>query len=296
VTECNGAGACETGNGAACSQASQCQSGFCVDGVCCNTACSGLCQACSNAKTGSANGTCANITINTDPDNECSGGASCSGGACTQGATCMTGSGCASGFCVDGFCCNSACSGLCQACSNAKTGGANGTCANVTVNTDPDNECSGAALCNAGKCTQGALCMQNADCGSGFCVDGVCCNSACGGLCQACSAAKTGGADGTCGNVTANIDPDNECTTECNGAGACEATNGAACVQASQCQSGFCVDGFCCDMACNGLCQSCSGSSTTGGINGMCDYIKASTDPDNECAGAQNCNGAGVCQ
>ena len=57
-----------------------------------------------------------------------------------------------------------------------------------------NNECTGST---GGKCT------QNSDCSTGFCVDGVCCNSACGGSsktdCQACSVAAGAAKDGTCG-------------------------------------------------------------------------------------------------
>lgn len=85
-TTCNGSGACALfANGSACSLNAECGSGFCVDGVCCNVACNGVCQACTAAKKGSgSNGTCGNIAVNTDPDNECSGGLGlCNGsGAC----------------------------------------------------------------------------------------------------------------------------------------------------------------------------------------------------------------------
>lgn len=53
----------------------------------------------------------------------------------------------------------------------------------------------------------GDRCSSAPECKSGFCVDGVCCNSACGGGalsdCQACSKALGAAVDGTCGNVTA---------------------------------------------------------------------------------------------
>ena len=53
----------------------------------------------------------------------------------------------------------------------------------------------------------GEACTEGAGCQSGFCVDGVCCESACGGGagndCQACSGAAGGAADGTCGAVRA---------------------------------------------------------------------------------------------
>jgi hypothetical protein len=49
----------------------------------------------------------------------------------------------------------------------------------------------------------GQACSVNADCETNFCVDGVCCNSACGGTnttdCQACSVAAGATQDGLCG-------------------------------------------------------------------------------------------------
>jgi len=70
-------------NGTVCSGAGECCSGYCVDNYCCNTACGGTCQACVLSKTGSATGTCANITSNTDPDSECAGACSvCQSGSC----------------------------------------------------------------------------------------------------------------------------------------------------------------------------------------------------------------------
>ncbi|MFO0590653.1 MAG: hypothetical protein U0441_24130 [Polyangiaceae bacterium] len=306
ATECNGSGQCEFPQAQACTLNTQCQSGACVDGYCCDTACSGVCQGCSNAKTGAANGTCANIKINTDPDNDCAGVTNCNGaGACTTlatGTACTVNGECASGFCVDGFCCGSACTFSCQACSNAKTGSANGTCANVKVSTDPDSECPGNTNCNGlGQCglfTNGTACSITAECTSANCVDGVCCNTACGALCQACTAAKTGGANGTCANVTNATDPDSECAgvTNCNGAGACtKLANGTACTLAAECTSNNCVDGVCCNTACGALCQACT-AAKTGGTNGTCANVVPGTDPDNECTNATpNCAAGSIC-
>lgn len=44
--------------GAACGAGSECRSGHCVDGVCCDKACNDGCNACVLARTGRANGTC----------------------------------------------------------------------------------------------------------------------------------------------------------------------------------------------------------------------------------------------
>lgn len=77
----------------------------------------------------------------------------------------------------------------------------------------------------------GLACTLGCECSSGYCVDGVCCKSACDGPCQACSAAIHGGVNGICTNFAANTDPFNECADQgasscgttglCNGSGAC---------------------------------------------------------------------------
>lgn len=101
--------------------------------------------------------------------------------------------------------------------------------------------------------TLGATCSGDTACTSGHCVDGVCCASACDGTCEACSAAKTGTADGTCSPVTAATDPDNECpmgcadgtvTNQCDGHGACATTScgGYQCSSATACGTS-CVSG-----------------------------------------------------
>jgi len=144
--------------GASCTLGSQCASGQCVDSYCCDGPCTALCQACSTAKTGGANGQCGFVSAGTNPDGECGGFATCDGaGACSlkaDGSSCGVGAECVSGNCADTFCCNSACTALCQACSAAKTGGANGQCAFVATGTDPDAECSGPKTCDGlGACT-----------------------------------------------------------------------------------------------------------------------------------------------
>ncbi len=219
-------------NGAACSAANQCTSDFCVDGLCCNAACGAICQACSVAAGGTQNGACTSILTNQDPTGDCGVTGACDGtGACKKltGQPCGAGAECFSANCIDGFCCNSACGGGCQACSAAKKGsGVNGQCDFIAVATDPDNECVGATSCNGGGACAllptGTACTLNAECASAFCVDGVCCGNACPGLCRACSAAKTGGANGTCADITPGTDPDDEClaTDTCAGGLACQ--------------------------------------------------------------------------
>ena len=78
-TTCNGAGACgsATGgpkaNGELCGATTDCMSGFCKDGVCCNNACDSPCRTCET-------GTCTNVTRKPDPP-ECSGTMTCNAAA-----------------------------------------------------------------------------------------------------------------------------------------------------------------------------------------------------------------------
>ncbi len=77
-----------------------------------------------------------------------------------------------------------------------------------------------AGVCSVGK-PNGDSCSQNGECQSNNCVDDVCCDTACSGLCEACVALKTGGSDGSCSPILANQDPDAECT----GTQVCDGTN-----------------------------------------------------------------------
>src|SRR4051812_3151562 len=55
------------------------------------------------------------------------------GGSCSNGNQSQTGS------CVDGFCCDTACT---EACSTCKLPGSEGRCVPVPEGMDPDNECA----------------------------------------------------------------------------------------------------------------------------------------------------------
>ncbi len=294
IQVCNGSGKCVDANGQPCATNAECFSTLCVDGVCCNTACNGLCSACSTAKTGAANGVCSPVSSGQDPENECSGAAACNGmGACgllADGSVCAMASECASGNCADGFCCNNTCTGTCKACSAAKTGGVNGVCSNVATNNDPDNECV-ASECNAfGECEEpnGSPCLANGECASGICVDGVCCNNACNGDCQTCNKA---GSVGMCAPVAAGQQDMCVVGSTCDATGNCKKSQGGACAFGSECLSGFCTDNVCCENACSGTCKTCN----LGAMPGVCNNVPTNTDPANECSGADVCNGGGAC-
>lgn len=104
---CNGNGVCVKANGQACTQSAACASGNCVDGVCCNSSCTGTCMSCSVP--GSL-GTCSPVpAYQGDPSasSPCVSLASCDGaGACkgAVGAACSIDADCHSDDCFNGFC------------------------------------------------------------------------------------------------------------------------------------------------------------------------------------------------
>jgi len=148
----------------------------------------------------------------------------------TGGEACTSNAACATGFCVDGVCCDVACDGACDRCDRAA---APGVCGVAVQGTPPSGSCAylcdGVAaacpsscaadaacakgfFCAAGACVagraSGAACACAAGescraCATGFCVDGVCCDTACNGTCQACAAAvkSSGVDDGICGTA-----------------------------------------------------------------------------------------------
>ncbi|MCC6213826.1 MAG: hypothetical protein IT376_03085 [Polyangiaceae bacterium] len=249
-------------------------------------------------------------------DAGCVASAYCSSAnACTpdeaNGVACTKDSMCTSGNCVDGFCCDQLCDGLCEACSAAKKGGgADGACGAVVSGDDPDNDCAadlpetcgqtgacdGARACakwgTSTACGSGTVCTDTLTVtgrlcdGFGACVDGQ--SSSCAPyLCTGttCSASCTGQSDCAPGHYCAG----STCVAK--------VTDGTACSAALECASGFCVDGVCCDTACNGTCQSCAAATKTTGADGACGPAQEGEDPHDDCPddGAPSCDRNGLC-
>lgn len=184
-------------------------------------------------------------------------GTSCWGGDCNSngvclpqnGASCSSNDGCASGFCVDGVCCENACDGPCESCTKAETGAWEGVCRPILYFTDPADECPNGVCDGFGQCTNpGVTCANALDCASGFCVDGFCCDSPCADACMACNVV---GNVGSCVPVPmfeddANaIPPCTGSTSSCNGSGVCKEEGGQTCATNAECLSGNCEMGFC---------------------------------------------------
>jgi hypothetical protein len=125
---------------------------------------------------------------------------------------------------------------------------------------------------------RGGQCQTNEACGTGFCVDGVCCKVEKCGTCQTCSG---GSNPGICAAVLSADDPDTcKGVTTCNAQGQCAPSLGAACIKSSECASGFCTEGVCCNESCLGSCQTCKKSeSATDSADGLCSMARVKTNP-----------------
>ncbi|HXI60652.1 MAG TPA: HYR domain-containing protein, partial [Polyangia bacterium] len=95
-------------------------------------------------------------------------------------------------------------------------------------------------------------CTRGTECASGFCVDGVCCDSACGGGdlndCQACSRAAGGTSDGICGPRRAGM--------ICRGiAGVCDVVESCTGTSLACPADGFVPAGTGCGNTAPGMCE-----------------------------------------
>jgi hypothetical protein len=126
--------------------------GQCIDPTanecCIATDCAGICMTCSTSHV------CTAAKSQDDPSQHCTGTCDSTGACKTkQGQTCKATTECVSGMvCADGYCCDSACTGSCQACDVST---ALGTCTTLTANTAPHAThpaCTGTDVC-AGKCS-----------------------------------------------------------------------------------------------------------------------------------------------
>ena len=165
-------------NGDACTMNDECLSGFCTDGVCCNTACDQECYACSAAtkQSGGQVGICDFAIKGADPRVQCINELEvhtvCDGKGSTEqiGAT----KDCKPGTCGANNLCSTSCTttgdcsltGFCDLTAPGDAGAGPGSCSPKRIN---------STICNADE-----------QCVSDNCVDGLCCDLACKGQCQAC--------------------------------------------------------------------------------------------------------------
>src|SRR6266545_10804 len=150
---------------------------------------------------------------------------------------------CSSGCTLGGDTCCDPASSLCCAvttgeqCCGTKCCAGDYTCCGTNNRCAAGVPCCGSTCCPSTRlccsgtcCVTGYVCLNNTTCcAPDHVADGVCCNTTCTGLCQACVRSKTGQPDGICAAITAGTDPDSECADQggcghnglCDGAGAC---------------------------------------------------------------------------
>lgn len=249
---CNGTGSCVQ-----CALAEHCEPGTCIGGV--QTAgeecLGGLCNEvmgtldCGDYTCNAAGTNCLSGCASTD---ECSqAGHVCDPGIglgeCAEprlvGQPCSVDEACDSGFCADGVCCQEECATQCEACSMALTGAADGTCANILIGVDDQDE----------SCPFGFGCQGDGTCT--MCGDpttaldtNVCpavCDGGCGGGNDQCNIDCD--AAGDCQGVI-NCPPGKDCHVDCSVAGACPAITVA------------CPPGRDCKLTCANNMGSCAGS------------------------------------
>ncbi|MCA1665387.1 MAG: hypothetical protein LC659_14175, partial [Myxococcales bacterium] len=230
------------GNGVTCMAGSDCMSGNCADGVCCDAPCNGVCEQCNVP---GAVGVCTAAMMGTDPHMDCAakapavgsnddGGTSDDGGAgmsppvatmcagsCSGMRTCNfpgPTTSCGANFCgdkttSDTLACdgNGSCVATPTMCVDFVCDDANGKCKTM-CNTDA--ECQSGEFCNLNinKCVLkhdlGTACTGADQCKSGSCSTGVCCNTDCSGTGQTCNSP---GSVGKCQCSGVSCDPGVAC-------------------------------------------------------------------------------------
>lgn len=231
-----------------------------------------------------------------------SGGGDLAGSGAANGAHCNNNGDCASGHCTDGYCCDQQCSGACVACNVA---GSEGTCSSVQLGQgphhgscglDPQTSCGHNGLCDGnGACqlwSNTTVCKDSAcDSGTNLFTPQSTCDGA--GACKTpaaitcapylCKDAKT--CYGSCTQTSGQCSSPNTCNSMSCGLKAL----GSNCGAGTECASTYCVDGVCCDGQCNGQCEACKVSGSTGhcaAVNG------APVSPRTPCASdTTNCGG-----
>lgn len=304
--------------GAFCTDSAACSTGHCVDGVCCESACDGVCQECSES------GRCDVMPVDD---------AACMAVTCPWSTECAT-------YPESLIADRCAALGVCKTSADcAATQTSTGALCQNPELTETEARCDESGACVDPRREDGRACALGAECRSGFCVDGVCCQEACDGECEVCA-----GPDGACGGVQPG-DPDSACGEtgrSCFGRGACRlplgrectgpadcgsgacvaaafdvasqlcceqqcvpgqrctgdgrcvepvADLGQACSGPDDCALGLCVDGVCCDSGCDGVCERCNAP----GQAGRC----VADPPETACDasdGERRCLSRGLCQ
>ena len=276
-------------NGETCNVDGECADGHCwresktaPTGMCCDRECGDICSSCLQTKKadGSANGICSVVLDGTSVQQQCQNDVAfdlkCQAGQVTTTNV----EKCEPYVCLSAAACRVACT--------------------QDVHCDERYWCGKPPLKPADPvdCQEdlqnGAACTRTEQCASGFCIDGVCCNNACGELCQACDVA---GFIGSCVQVPSG--PPRGDRGECAGAGGpcegeCRDSIGACTYDQSECGDSSCANGSRsfgkCSIEADGVCtpqvQSCGDYACADGTSCV---------PEGTCTETADCGGGAVC-
>jgi hypothetical protein len=159
----------------------------------------------------------------------------------------------------------------------------------------PGKPCVPGNFCKDGSCAAqkagGESCSTADECSSGFCTDGVCCDKACKGACEACSKGKNDKEDGRCLPVKSGADPDDECSETdktkcgndgfCDGKGACRKYDSSTSCKAPSCGAGFSLGEGKCDG--KGTCRDGAKTSCQGGLRCVGDRCLTTCTSESSC-------------
>jgi hypothetical protein len=266
---------CAKGLGEPATSGTECGSGIVADGVCCDEACGGQCEACNLS---GAAGYCTPVSGAPVGGRAACGGSGDCAGFCdgANGATCTYPD--ASVICGDAVCDDQSGQATSHVCDGAGSCVENVTscglflCGGSACQTScgSDNDCIGAAYCRGGVCISdlgiGQSCDRRDQCQSGACVNGVCCSSASCPECQSCAAG--GGACAADASQNSTVCSVGVCL---NGACVCPTGQklcGSTCIDAAAC----CTDTDCGAAA---VCQGKVCNTTTH----ACEVVNVDTDP-----------------
>jgi hypothetical protein len=251
TTTVNAARLYDVTGGNTCTSGSQCQSGNCVSGVCCNTACTDQCYSCSLS---GLVGICSPKT---------------NGTACNDGNLCTQTDTCQSGTCTGAN--PVACTALDQCHGVGACNQSTGTCSNPNkadgTNCNDGNLCTQTDTCQSGTCTGAnpVVCTALDQChAAGICnpSTGVCSNpSVADGT--ACSDGNSCTLSDTCQSGTCTSGSPRTCTASdaCHLVGTCNPSDGS-------CSDPVALDGTLCtdNNACTGPDQCASGTCQSGSV------------------------------
>lgn len=293
-------------DGTRCSAASECKSGFCADGVCCESECLGACKACNLT---ASPGICSNVAKGIKPTDPKKCDATLAS-TCGLDGTCDGEGACAKypdgTLCESGTCSGSGTTGrkVCQ--SGACASGSELPCAPFACNPEGvkcfaecanNDQCAAGTVCvnkSCGKKPNGALCQADTECSSQKCADGFCCNATCKGACESCGLTGT---EGQCTAIAKGVkDPHNVCmetnVSTCGTTGTCDGARGCSSFEANTvCKAASCVGTtFNATAKCDGA-GTCAQGTMACGV-----YACTTTGCKTSCAGDADCVGETICK